>query len=188
MPRCRSLPHSSRHTALPTAAPGSPAVPVPHHLPLPSGCQKGAPLGRGSGSFTMWQNPQQGAPGLSQGQTTPAQVPCPRKLEGHVSTPGVTPDMHPCTAAPLSTWSSLLGSLHSPATSYRSFCRCHHWTGLTWNPWQGTGAGAVAARAQGVPHLFVQIHEALSTTAARRAPSSAVWGVEPGTGSRAAAG
>lgn len=59
----------------------------------------------------MWQKPQQGAPGLSQGQMTPAQVPCPRQLEGQVCTSGVTPDMHLCTVAPLSRWSSLQGSL-----------------------------------------------------------------------------
>lgn len=58
----------------------------------------------------------QGATGLSWGQTAPAQVPCPKKPEWHVSVPGVTPPcMHPGTAAPLATRSSARGDTEGSA-------------------------------------------------------------------------
>lgn len=189
MPRCGSLPHSSGYRALPTAAPGDPAVPLPTHLPF-QGARR-VPLWAGAlGGFTMWQNPRQGALGLSQGQTTPVQVPCPRKLEGHVSVSGVTPDMHPALL-PLSPHTPLSSGLCSAASSYRSFCRCHHWTGLAWNPCQGTrgwSSGCMGTGCPPPPRVARGHTMALSTTAARRAPFSAVLGMEPGTGSRAAAG
>lgn len=147
MPRCGCLP------AAPDTQPSPPQdLATLLHPPAPTS-PFGVPEGYLSGQGLWGALPQQGAPGLSQGQTIPAQVPCPRKLEGHVSTSGVTPDMHPCTVAPLSR------GLHSHATSYRSFCRCHHWTALAWNPWQGSrgqssgcmGTGSIIASCRSGP-------------------------------------
>lgn len=187
MPRCGSLPRSSRHTALPTTAPGNPADHSPQHLPLPLGCQKGTPLGRGSGGLYHGANPQQGAPGPPQGQMTPAQVPCPRKLEGHVSISGVTPDMHPCTVASLSTWSSLQGSLF-PCNLLQILLQMPPLDRLDLEPLAGP---------QG-PQLWLHGHRVSIIASCRSGPcrgrqhhcsqaSSLLCGVgvEPGTGSRA---
>lgn len=145
MPRCGCLP------AAPDTQPSPPQdLATLLHPPAPTS-PFGVPEGYLSGQGLWGALPQQGAPGLSQGQTIPAQVPCPRKLEGHVSTSGVTPDMHPCTVAPLSR------GLHSRATSYRSFCRCHHWTALAWNPWQGSRGQSSWLHGHRVHHRLVQI-------------------------------
>lgn len=139
----------------------------------------------------MWQNPQQGAPGLSQGQTTPAQVPFPRKLEEHVSISGVTPDMHPGTVAPLFMCSSLQWAPF-PCSLLQILLQMPPLDRLGLeNPWQGIRGRSSGCMGTGCPSLLraaLGHAMALSTTAAMRAPFSAVLGMEPGTGSRAAAG
>lgn len=126
----------------------------------------------------MGHNPQQGAPGLPQGQTTPAQVPCPRRLEGHVSISGVTPDMRPCAPASLSTCSFLQGSLF-PRNLLQILLQMPPLDRLDLEPLAGHQGPQLRLHGHRVcpssPRAFQGHAVALSTTAARQAPFSAGW-------------
>lgn len=170
MPRCGSLPHSSRHTALPTTAPGTPADHSPQHLPLP--------LGRGSGGLYHGAQPPARGSGPSTGPDDSCTGALSQKAGGHVSISGVTPDMRPCAPASLSTCSFLQGSLF-PRNLLQILLQMPPLDRLDLEPLAGHQGPQLRLHGHRVcpssPRAFRGHAVALSTTAARQAPFSAGW-------------
>ena len=188
-----SRPSSSCQAALPTAASlatlqhWGPCCPPPHPPPF-GGAGRVQPSRQGLwGSLPCGRAPScvRGAVGLLQGWMAPVQVPCPKKLEGHVSMAGVAPLHAPGHCSPslhtlLSPWGhrgKCWGLPSSPASQRGPFppqpaARAESccWTLLldSLRPtspcrqagrraWQGTEARAPTTRVQGVCHHLIQL-------------------------------